>query len=65
MQFLKFFSKTFRVEHLGCGAGHVLYSIGHGVGADLGQQCLGLGLVGRIGGVEGGQDAAPACPRWG
>ena len=49
---------AFRVEHLGCGAGHVLYSIGHGVGADLGQQCLGLGLVGRVGGVEGGQDGA-------
>ena len=49
---------AFRVEHLGCGTGHVLYSIGHGVGEDLGQQGLGLGLVGRVGGVKGGQDGA-------
>ena len=49
---------AFRVEHLGSGAGHVLHSIGHGIGADLGQQSLGLGLVGRVGGVKGGQDGA-------
>ena len=45
-----------RVEHLGLFTGNILHRIGDGVGADLSQQSLGLGLVGRVGGVEGGQD---------
>ena len=45
-----------RVEHLGLFTGNILHRIGDGVGADLSQQSLGLGLVGRVGGIEGGQD---------
>ena len=45
-----------RVEHLGLCAGDVLDRVGDGVGTDLGQQGVGLFLVGGVGGVEGGQD---------
>ena len=46
------------VVHLGLGAGDVLDRIGDGIGPHLVQQRLGAVGVGRVGGVEPGQDGA-------
>ncbi len=44
------------VEHFRLCAGDIFHGIRDGVSPDIGQQGLGLLGIGRVGGVEGGQD---------
>ena len=47
---------TLLVVDLGLCTGDALHGVGDGVSADLFQQLIRLGFVGRVSGVEGGQD---------
>ena len=47
---------AFLVVDLGFCTGDALHGVGNGVSADLFQQLIRLGFVGRVGGIKSGQD---------